>query len=92
MSITREMAGELAADHLRHMIEERLSLYLKSCDVRDSLPGGSFYSGPGGAPDNYWCIEVPDLFGQRPIQLDGERQYLAISKETGKVSFFSTLG
>lgn len=91
MSITKEKAGQLAAMHLKQVIERTLSAHFQNAQVHDSLDG-AFYFTLTGKPEDYWYIEVPVLFGPRIVQSGGDSLFLAINKTTGEVFTISTSG
>ena len=93
MALSKDEAVKLATEHLRRAVEEELTQYFRECEVRDVLPeqGNTYWSLPGNKED-YWYIEVPHLYRERPLQFGGSPKYLAICKQTGAVSSVTVRG
>jgi len=70
-----------------------LGKYLQLGRVSDALPERAiaYWCLPGKKTD-YWFIEVPIILRERPLQVGGSSEYLAISRKTGTVSTVSVQG
>ncbi len=93
MALSKDQAVKLATEHLRRAVEKELSQYFRECEVRDVLPdeGNTYWSLPGDKED-YWYIEVPHIYRERPLHVGGGSKYLAICKQTGAVSTVTVQG
>ncbi len=93
MALSKDQAIKLATEHLRRAVEKELTQYFRECEVRDVLPdqGNIYWSLPGNKGD-YWYIEVPHIYRERPLHVGGGSKYLAICKQTGAVSTVTVKG
>jgi hypothetical protein len=72
MALSKDQAVKLATEHLRRAVEKELTQYFRECEVRDVLPdqGNTYWSLPGNKED-YWYIEVPHFYRERPLHVGG---------------------
>jgi len=93
MNLTKHQAVNLASDYLRRVVVQELDSYFQQGRVIDALPEGAitYWCLPGSKAD-YWFIKVPQIRREKPLQVGGYSEYLAISRKTGSVSTISVHG